>query len=151
MSRSPIPTWGFAVVVVRKGDRFLVVHEKKHQQLWYLPAGRVEPGETFAQGALRETLEESGVPVTLTGILRIQHTPAADGTARMRVIYLAEPADETPPLSEPNEHSLEARWVTLDELDRLQLRNSEVRKLFRAVADGAPVHPLDLMRLEGED
>ena len=150
MGREPIPTWGFAIVVVRKGDRFLVVHEKKHGQLWYLPAGRVEPGETFSQGALRETLEESGVPVTLTGILRIQHTPDAEGNARMRVIYLAEPADDTEPLSEPNEHSLEARWVTLEELDELPLRSSEVRTLFHAVAGGAPVYPLDLMRLEGE-
>jgi ADP-ribose pyrophosphatase YjhB (NUDIX family) len=150
VGREPIPTWGFAIVVVRKADRFLVVHEKKHGQLWYLPAGRVEPGETFAQGALRETLEESGVPVTLTGILRIQHTPNVDGTARMRVIFVAEPTDDSEPLSEPNKHSLEARWVTLTELDELPLRSSEVRTLFRAVAEGAPVHPLDVMRLEGD-
>jgi phosphatase NudJ len=42
MSREPIPTWYFALVVVVSGDRFLRVHERKHGQLWYLPAGRVE-------------------------------------------------------------------------------------------------------------
>jgi len=35
--RSAIPTWFFAVVVVRKGDRFLLVHERKRGQLWHLP------------------------------------------------------------------------------------------------------------------
>src|SRR4051812_25175444 len=65
MAREPIPTWFFALVVVRKGDRFLLVQEHEHGQLWYLPAGRVEPGEGLCAAALRETLEESGVPVVL--------------------------------------------------------------------------------------
>jgi len=41
---------GDSVVVLRAGvvrdeDRFLVVQERKHEQRWYLPAGRVELGE----------------------------------------------------------------------------------------------------------
>jgi phosphatase NudJ len=36
--RVAIPTWFFAVVVVRFGPRFLFVHERKHGQGWYLPA-----------------------------------------------------------------------------------------------------------------
>jgi phosphatase NudJ len=59
MSRTPIPTWYFVLVVVRSEDRYLMVQERKHGQLWYLPAGRVEPGETFVKAALRETLEET--------------------------------------------------------------------------------------------
>lgn len=148
MSREPIPTWCFALVVVRKGDRFLAVHEKKHGQLWYLPAGRVEPGETFFQAALRETLEETGVPVVLEGILRVEHTPSPNG-ARIRVVFLARPADETPPKLFPDEHSLEARWVTLEELARLPLRGAGVLLLFRSVARGAPVYPLELLGEEG--
>ena len=41
MPRDPIPTWFFAPVVVRQGDRFLLVHEAKHEQGWCVPAGRV--------------------------------------------------------------------------------------------------------------
>src|SRR5262249_19177094 len=61
MPREPIPTWFFALVVVRKGNQFLVVHERKHGQLWYLPAGRAELGETLLEAARRETLEETGL------------------------------------------------------------------------------------------
>lgn len=77
-SRDPIPTWFFALVVVR--------------------------------AARRETLEETGVPITLTGVLCIEHSPASL-TSRMRIIYLAEPTDDTKPKSIPGEESLGAEWA----------------------------------------
>ena len=70
MAKKPIESWMFALVVVRKGNRFLLVHERKHGQRWYLPAGRVEFGETFPEAAKREVMEEAGVPISLDGILR---------------------------------------------------------------------------------
>lgn len=147
MSAEPIATWYFSLVVVRKADRFLVVRERKHGQRWYLPAGRVEPGETLMQAAHRETLEETGVPIVLEGLLKLQHTPTVQGT-RLRGIFLARPADETAPRTTPNEHSLEARWVTLEELNALPLRGEEVRLIFEWVAGGAAVYDLDLIGSE---
>jgi phosphatase NudJ len=148
MAREPIPTWFFALVVVRDGEQFLVIREMKHGQNWYLPAGRVEAGETFADAAHRETMEEAGIPIVLEGILKFQHTPGLN-SARVRVIFLARPADRTPPRVTPNEHSLEARWVTLAELAALRLRGPEVRGLFEWVAGGAPVYPLEVLGSEG--
>lgn len=148
MAREPIPTWCFAVVVVRRGDRFLIVHERKHGQLWYLPAGRVEPGETFEAAACRETLEESGVPVRVVGVLRVEHSPGVAG-ARLRVVYLAEPIDDTPPKGEPDEESLEAAWVRLVDLAEYPLRGQEVRELFAYVAAGGTVYPLSVLQPEG--
>ena len=148
MPRDPTPTWCFAVVVVRRGDRFLLVHERKHGQLWYLPAGRVEPGESFAEAAVRETLEEAGVPVRVVGVIRVEHTPRADH-ARMRVVFLAEPTDYTPPKAEPDDESLGADWVSLEELGDYPLRGDEVRELFAYVAAGGPVYPPDVVQREG--
>ena len=112
MAHEPIPSWFYSLVVVRDVERFLVIREAKHGQTWYIPAGRAEPGESLAQAAHRETLEEAGIPIVLDGILKIQHTPVS-GSARVRAIFLARPADDTPPRRTPNEHSLEApgsRW-----------------------------------------
>jgi len=148
VSREPIPTWFFALVVVRKGNRFLLVQERKHGQQWYLPAGRVEPAETMAEGALRETLEEAGIVVVLEGVVRVEHTPSFDGTARVRVIYLARPADESPLKSTPDAHSLQARWFTLEELSSVELRGDEVRELFDHVARGGTVAPLEVLGRE---
>ncbi len=149
MAREPIPTWCFAVVVVRRGERFLLVHERKHGQLWYLPAGRVEPGETFADAAFRETLEESGIAVRVVGILRVEHSPGALG-ARLRVVFLAEPSDDTSPKSVADEESLGAMWVSLDELAEYSLRGEEVRELLAYVAGGGAVYPLTLLQAEGQ-
>jgi phosphatase NudJ len=153
MSREPIPTWFFAITVVREGERFLLVHERKHGQRWYLPAGRVEPGESLFDGARREAEEETGVPVELEGILKIQHRVFPQGGAKVRVFFLARPEGDTPPLAPPgNEHSLEARWVTLGELDDLPLRAPEVRAVFNQVASGEwPVQPLELLQSDGLD
>lgn len=148
MARDPIPTWYFAVVVVRHRDRFLLVHERKHGGGWYFPAGRVEPGETLAAAAQRETLEEAGIPIALDGILRVEHTPGSSN-ARVRVLFTAHPVDDTPPKSLPDEHTLGAAWVTLDDLASLPLRGAEVERVLGEVARGAPVYPMSLIAIEG--
>ena len=148
MARPPVPTWYFAVTVVRLGHRFLLVHERKGDNTWYLPAGRVEPGETLFDAAVRETFEESGVPVVLEGLLRVEHNMRADGTARCRVFLLARPDDDTPPKSRPDEHSLGAAWVSLDELGHFPLRGEEVRGILHYVANGGMIAPLTMWRPE---
>jgi phosphatase NudJ len=147
MAGAPIPTSFYALVVVRDGDQFLVVQEASHGQRWHLPAGHAEPGETLVEAARRETLEEAGMRIVLEGLLAFQHTPLR-GSARVRAIFLARPADASPPRSTPSEHSLEARWLRLSEVRELPLRDPEVVRLFERVAQGAPVHPLDLIGRE---
>jgi 8-oxo-dGTP pyrophosphatase MutT (NUDIX family) len=146
--REPIPTWYFAVVVVRRGDRFLLVHERAHGQLWYLPAGRVEAGESFVGAAKRETLEETGVPIRIEGVLRIEHSPQPAFT-RMRAVFLARPVDDTPAKSVPDDESLGAAWVSVDELAQYPLRGEEVCDLLHYVSSGGPVYPVSLLQREG--
>lgn len=147
-NREPLPTYFFALVVVRLGHRFLIVHERKHGQLWYLPAGRVEAGESLIDAACRETLEETGVPIVPEGILRIEHSATAAGV-RCRVFFVARPQDDTPPKSVPDAESLEAAWVSLAELPRYPLRGDEVAEIFHYVAGGGPIFPLSLLCAEG--
>ena len=148
MPRDPIPTWYFALVVVRRDDRFLLVHERKHGQRWYLPAGRSEPGETLADAARRETLEEAGIDVRLTGVVRLEHTPHPTH-ARVRAIFVAEPAGDAPLKSTPDDESLGAAWVSLAELHEYPLRGPEIEDLFRYLAEGGHVHSLDVLQSEG--
>jgi len=45
-------------------EEILLVQEgKKHNYKWFLPAGHVDPGETFADCGIRESLEETGLEV----------------------------------------------------------------------------------------
>ena len=149
MSRSPIPTWTFALVAVRREDQFLLVQEDKKEKPWYLPAGRVEAGESLVDGAVRETMEEAGVPVAIDGVVRIEHTPASKDNSRLRVFFTGHAIDDRPPKSVPRKDTLRAAWFTLDEIRQLKLRNTEALEICEYLAAGGPVYPIALLAPKG--
>lgn len=133
------------MVLVRNGERFLLVQETKHGQTWYLPAGRLEPGESFVDAAHRETQEEAGIEIELEAVVRFEHAQRPGGQ-RLRVFFLARPRDDRAPKCVPDEHSLGARWVTLEEAARLPLRGDEVEAWLRACLEGRlPLAPLSIL------
>jgi 8-oxo-dGTP pyrophosphatase MutT (NUDIX family) len=148
MARDPIPTWFFVKVVVRQADHFLLVQECSFGQTWHLPAGRVEPGETLLAAAIRETLEETSVPIVLEGILRVEHSPYPD-KAFLGVIFLAHPAAEVPPKSTPDDESMCATWFTFGDIQRLSLREPDVLEVLRYVVEGGQPSPLTLLAAKG--
>jgi phosphatase NudJ len=148
MPRDPIPTWFFVKVVVRQDDRFLLVHERKFDQTWHVPSGRVEPGEAFYETALRETLEETGVPVVLDGVLRLEHNPQRTGSF-VGAILLAHPAADVPPKTTPDEESLGAAWFRLEQLADLPMREPAIRDVLAQVQAGVQVYPLSVIAPKG--
>ena len=148
MSREPIPTWCFAVVVVRHEDRFLLIHEPGHSDRWYLPAGRVASGESFVRAAKRETLDSAGIAVQLDGIVRAEFSPMAKH-ARMRIIFTAHPVSDPHSQETADSTTQRAAWVTIDELADYRVRGEEVRDIMRYVAYGGEVYPLSVLQPEG--
>ena len=143
MARVPLPTWYFALVVVRRGHRFLLTQERKYGSTWSIPGGRVEAGEALTAAAVREVFEETGVPIQLDGILRVEHTPG-DGV-RMRVLFTGSPLDDTQPKTMADDESLGAAWLTLDEIRKVPLRGAELCALLESIAQGRQVFPLSLL------
>jgi len=149
------PTHGFALVICRHPDkkRYLLVEEGCNNG-WWLPAGRVDPGETFQKAAIRETLEEGGIMVDLKGILRVEHSPFPSGGGRLRVVFYAEPKDDRPPKSRPNFESVRASWITWDELEtalaekKMHLRGKEPIQWFQYLEKGGTIHSIDLLTRE---
>ena len=147
MARSRIPSHFFVFVVVQHEGRFLLVRERKHGQLWYAPAGGLEPGESIRDAAVRETREEAGVLVEPFDVLRIdqQWFPSETGglVAWWRFVVRARPVGAIAPKRHPDEHSLEARWVTLESLGALPLRHPEVLDLVELARSAPASMPLD--------
>jgi ADP-ribose pyrophosphatase YjhB (NUDIX family) len=62
-STSPIVA---ASAAVFRGGRVLIAR-RMNPPLWSLPGGKIEPGESLAQAAIREVREETGVEIEIVG------------------------------------------------------------------------------------
>jgi 8-oxo-dGTP pyrophosphatase MutT (NUDIX family) len=50
-----------ACVIIRMGEKFLAVSRRNDDSQWGFPGGKVDPGETTEQAAVREVGEEMGL------------------------------------------------------------------------------------------
>eukprot|EP00929_Paragymnodinium_shiwhaense_P103705 TRINITY_DN67394_c0_g1_i1.p1 TRINITY_DN67394_c0_g1~~TRINITY_DN67394_c0_g1_i1.p1 ORF type:complete len:404 (+),score=54.10 TRINITY_DN67394_c0_g1_i1:56-1267(+) len=144
------PYAAFAWCVCRRADgKFLLVNEpagiSRGRPGYWLPAGRVDVGETLVEAAVREAMEEAGIMVRVTGLLKIQ----IDDLETFRVVFLCEPVNEkrSQPKNVPDWESVGAVWVDvgqLNELSREDYRNPDPADLYPKVASGElQPHSLD--------
>ncbi|GIH08080.1 putative MutT/NUDIX-like protein [Rhizocola hellebori] len=116
-----------ALVVNDSGDILMI--RRSDNGNWALPGGAMELGESLPAAAVRETAEETGIQVEVTGLVGIYTDPrhvilyTSDGEARQEfsVVFLARPLSGEPT---PSDESREVRWVPRDELAGLTMDRS---------------------------
>lgn len=125
--------------------RFLIVEEiSDGQQVFNQPAGHLEDGETLAQAALRETLEESAWHIKLTGCLgQYQYTAAQNGECYLRTCFTAQALSHDPQLK-LDADIVRTHWLSRQELLQRQaaLRSPLVLKVIDDYLQGR-IYPLD--------
>ncbi len=111
-----IPHVTVATVVEDQG-RFLLVEEMAGgRAVFNQPAGHLEADESLIEAALRETLEETGWHVELTGVTGIYlYTAPSNGVTYQRVCFAAKPLRHDPELK-LDEGIIGPRWMSRDEL-----------------------------------
>jgi len=97
-------------VVVQDG-RVAVVHRPRYDD-WTLPKGKLDPGETFEQAALREVLEETGLECRI--LEELDSTSYTDSKGRPKVVRYFRMEVEGGAFT-VNDEVDELRWLSPDE------------------------------------
>ncbi|NWW97580.1 NUD18 phosphatase, partial [Caloenas nicobarica] len=133
-------------VLFNQEDAVLLVQEAKPEcrGMWYLPAGRMEPGESIVAAMRREVKEETGLECEAVTLLALEER----GPAWIRFAFLAHPTGGTlKTLEEADAESLQATWWPGDPRV-LPLRAPDILPLLDLAARyrRSPPHPPTLPR-----
>ena len=99
-------------LLVRDDGRVAVVHRPRYDD-WSLPKGKLDAGESFEDGALREVWEETGV----RGRIREELAPVEyrDRKGRDKLVrWYRMDVDGAPDTFVANDEVDELRWLTPD-------------------------------------
>jgi 8-oxo-dGTP diphosphatase len=98
-------------VVLNENKKQVLLILRADFRIWGLPGGGIEPGESREQGAIRETLEETGYQVALDRYVGCYRRPQLNN---LRHIFTAHVTGGLPLQSGPE--TREVRWFPVDEL-----------------------------------
>eukprot|EP00746_Dinoflagellata_sp_MGD_P019984 gnl/MRDRNA2_/MRDRNA2_14645_c0_seq1.p1 gnl/MRDRNA2_/MRDRNA2_14645_c0~~gnl/MRDRNA2_/MRDRNA2_14645_c0_seq1.p1 ORF type:complete len:389 (-),score=74.47 gnl/MRDRNA2_/MRDRNA2_14645_c0_seq1:82-1248(-) len=139
---APFGAFSWIVCRSRLNGKFIMINEPAGiaggKPGYWLPAGRVDIGETLVEAACRECLEEAGIAVRVTGVLKFM----LDRRGTPRILFLAEPIDESgsvEPKSLPDWESVGALWSAVEDLALLNdedYRAPDPATYFPKVASG---------------
>ncbi|XP_032937299.1 8-oxo-dGDP phosphatase NUDT18 [Catharus ustulatus] len=133
-------------VLFNQEDAVLLVQEAKPEcrGRWYLPAGRMEPGEGIAAALRREVREESGLECEPLTLLALEER----GPAWIRFAFLARATGGTlKTLEDADAESLQATWWPGDPRS-LPLRSLDILPVLELATRyrRSPAHPPTLPR-----
>ena len=113
-----VPVWGDQVLLCKRAI-------EPRRGLWTLPAGFLELGESTAEGAVRETIEESGAQIELGALFTLLNV------VRVGQVHLFYLATMRSPELDPGPESLEARLFVEDEIPWDQIAFRTVRETLK--------------------
>jgi 8-oxo-dGTP diphosphatase len=120
--------------VIRDAAGRLVLIKRRNEPgagLWSLPGGRIEAGETDEQALVREIREETGLSVTAGAMLGAVQRPGRDGAVIDIRDYLAVVTGGS---LQAGDDAADARWVTQDEMRRMEKAGRLTGGLTEALA-----------------
>ncbi|UOZ07712.1 NUDIX hydrolase [Amycolatopsis sp. WQ 127309] len=118
--------------------RILMIR-RTDNDLYSIPGGQLELGETLAEAAVREVHEETGIECEVTGVIGLYSDPKHviaydDGEVRQEfsICFRARPTDGFPKTSS---ESKEVVWADMENLHNLRIHPSISLRIKHALQD----------------
>ena len=147
------PFLGAGAVVTDEANDLLLVTETgvAKRGKWSLPAGKVEPGESFAAAMKREVFEETGLEVEPVDVLGTYHSvQTSEGVYGLNVVFRAR---WTAGHLTPSPEHPEVRFVGRTEIDAMLadgvFRSGELMQAVLSDLDEPHTLPLSTVRTIG--
>jgi ADP-ribose pyrophosphatase YjhB (NUDIX family) len=133
----PFPLTTVGGLLRDRDGNVLIVRTRKWSNLWGIPGGKVEYGETLEDGFRRETLEETGLELENPRMVMVQeaidHPEFHQKKHFILFNYVADVvSDHACPEVTLNDEAEEYRWVRLPESFNLPL-NGPTRALLEKI------------------
>jgi 8-oxo-dGTP pyrophosphatase MutT (NUDIX family) len=127
---------------VRSSDTVLLICRSDNGN-WSMPGGAHDPGESLSRTAVRETSEETGVDIQLTGLVGvftdpthvIHYTSNDEVRQEFTIIYRAESVGGEPT---PSSESTRVEWVPIARIPDLPMDSSQRRRIDWALTQAEP-------------
>jgi ADP-ribose pyrophosphatase len=126
--------------VVFKDECILLVRrgQPPAEDLWAIPGGSVEIGETLQEAAEREILEETGIQIRASKPIYTFEVIDRDAAGKVRFHYVIVDlvADYVMGEPSPGDDAIEARWVSAGEINDLEVSSATLKLLKKEFGFG---------------
>lgn len=130
-----------SVFVQDSAGRILAI-QRTDNGLYSIPGGQLEPGETLTECGIRETYEETGVQVRITGLVGLFSNPNHvieydDGEVRQEfsICFKGVPIHGS---VRPSAETAEALWLAAEELSSKNFHPSTMLRIRLGIEGGEP-------------
>ncbi len=131
------PYVGVGVIVFRDREVLLIKRNKEpNKGQWSIPGGKQIIGETSAEAAKRELLEETGVKVDQLLLVDVVDTiiPDVEGKIKYHYTLVDYMGQWLSGETRPGDDAQEVRWVCLHEIDSFSLLEKTINIIYKAFA-----------------
>ena len=131
------PYVGVGVIVFRDHEVLLIKRKKEpNKGQWSIPGGKQIIGETAAEAAKRELLEETGVKVDQLLLVDVVDTiiPDVEGKIKYHYTLVDYMGQWLSGETRAGDDAQEVRWVCLNEIDSFSLLEKTINIIHKAFA-----------------
>jgi 8-oxo-dGTP pyrophosphatase MutT (NUDIX family) len=127
---------GCSAVIFDASREKVLLTQREDNQMWCLPSGGMEPGESAGEACIREVWEETGLHVALIRLVGVYSTPhevvIRDDGSRYQLVAICFEAEITGGTLGLSDETLDYGYFTRAEMAELAVLPNQVRRIHDA-------------------